>query len=140
MKNIILKTTQESPLRNEISITTLRIFVGLTMAITHGAGKLPPPEKFLQGVTELGFPIPAFFAWSAGVTELAGGIFLAFGLFTRPAAFVLSFTMLVAIFGTHWPDPFSKKEMGLLYLFIFVLFLVRGGSRWSADNYINRNK
>ena len=133
MKKLLFKTTLESSNVNEFSLTFLRVLVGLTMAFSHGLGKVPPPEMLVQGVAHLGFPMPEFFAWAAGLSEFAGGILLALGLLTRPAAFFLSFTMLVAVLGVHWADPFSAKEMGLLFFTIFSVFVIRGSGKWSLD-------
>lgn len=59
------------------------------------------------------------------------------GLATRPAALTLMFTMLVAAFGAHASDPFAKKEMALLYFFIFTVFFAQGGGKYSVDSKIN---
>lgn len=40
-------------------------------------------------------------AWWAGVIEVTGGLFILFGLFTRPVAFVLSGEMAFAYFIGH---------------------------------------
>ena len=52
-----------SPLTNA-GLTLLRIFTGVTMALSHGIGKLPPPEGLIQGTAKLGFPAPELFACS----------------------------------------------------------------------------
>lgn len=139
MKKYLLGTTAESCYLNEFSLTFLRVFAGLTMAITHGLGKVPPPDMLVQGVASMGFPMPEFFAWAAGLAEFVGGLLLAIGLFTRPASLFLGFTMLVAVFGVHLADPFAKKEMGLLYLAISLVFMIRGSGRWSVDYLITKN-
>ncbi|WP_228400609.1 DoxX family protein [Chryseobacterium taihuense] len=41
---------------------------------------------------------PAFFAWMGAFSEGVGGIFWILGLFTRPFAFLIFVTMLVAVF------------------------------------------
>lgn len=136
IKKLLFKTTQENSLFNEATITALRVVAGLLLALLHGSGKVPPSEQLIGGVTALGFPAPTLFAWLAGLAELAGGIFLAIGFLTRPSAFVIAFTMLVAVFGTHASDPVNVKELGLLYLVIALVFLTRGAGRWSVDRFI----
>lgn len=121
---------------DDLALTLLRVFIGLTMAFSHGLGKLPPPEMLVEGVRGLGFPMPEFFAWCAGLAEFAGGILLALGLLTRPAAAFVVFTMAVAAFGVHGADPFIKKEMSLLYLFASLFFVIHGAGRWSVDHKI----
>lgn len=136
IKKLLFKTTQESSLLNEATMTALRVVAGILMAVLHGSGKVPPSEQLIAGVSELGFPAPALFAWLAGLAELAGGIFIAVGFLTRPAAFMVFFTMLVAVFGKHAADPVNVKELGLLYMIIALIFVARGAGRWSVDRFI----
>lgn len=131
--------TSNSPLTN-LGLTLLRIFAGIGL-MTHGIGKMPPSEKFIEGVGTLGFPAPGFFAWAACLSEFAGGILLFLGLLTRPTAFFIACTMLTAAFGQHWNDPFARKEMALLYLFIALAFMFMGANSWSLDGILrNRNR
>lgn len=126
-----------SPLSN-LGLMILRVFAGATLAFAHGMGKIPPSEKFVERVGEMGFPLPGFFAWAASLSEFAGGILLALGLLTRVAGFFIAFTMTVAVFGVHLYDPFGKKELGLMYLAIALLFMLKGGSDWSLDTIFRR--
>lgn len=137
MKKNIFETCHEGKLV-EGSYTLLRVFAGLAMAFGHGMGKIPPPEMFIAGVEQLGFPVPLFFAWAAGLSEFAGGILLAAGLLTRPAAFLVSSTMMVAAFLQHGNDPFNVQELSLFYLTASLFFLVRGGGQWSLDHLLSR--
>ncbi|WP_235046249.1 DoxX family protein [Bdellovibrio bacteriovorus] len=125
---------------DDFALTVLRVFIGLTMAFSHGLGKIPPPEMLVEGVRSMGFPAPELFAWCAGLAEFAGGILLALGLLTRPAAAFMVFTMMVAVFGVHAADPFGQKEMGLLYLFTGLFFVLHGAGRWSVDHLITKKK
>lgn len=136
IKRLLFKSTPESSLLNEASITLLRIVAGLLLAGLHGSGKVPPSEQLIGGVGALGFPAPTLFAWLAGLAELLGGLFLAVGFLTRPSAFLVAFTMLVAAFGTHAVDPWNVKELALLYLVISLVFVARGGGKWSVDNFL----
>ena len=119
-------------------VLILRIYAGLVLASQHGIRKIPPQEKFIQGVGELGFPMPEFFAWAAGCSEFLGGILLAVGLLTRPAAFFILITMLTAVFGRHAADPFNVKELALTYGFIAFFFLLLGSGRYGIDAIIQR--
>lgn len=125
---------------DDLALTMLRVFIGATMAFSHGLGKLPPSEMLVGGVASLGFPMPEFFAWCAGLAEFAGGILLMLGLLTRPAAAFVVFTMVVAAFGVHAADPFAKKEMALLYLFASLFFVIHGAGRWSIDHKLTAKK
>jgi putative oxidoreductase len=126
------------PKAGNVGLMLLRIYTGLSLAFAHGVGKVPPSEGFVGGVTKLGFPMPALFAWAAGSAELFGGVFLAAGFMTRPAAFFVAFTMLVAGLIQHAADPFGRKEKAFLFLFIAILYMLIGAGRYSVDGVIKR--
>lgn len=136
MKKLFFATSPEKNFLNEINMTMLRISAGLLMAYLHGLGKIPPSEKLIGAIASMGFPVPDLFAWLAGLAELIGGLMLAIGLLTRPAALFFSITMFVAAFGKHLHDPWEVKELSLLYLFIGLIFLSKGSGRISIDHFI----
>lgn len=116
-----------------LGILILRVFVGLTLALAHGTGKIPPSDRFIEGVGKLGFPMPEHFAWAASLSEFLGGILIALGLLTRPAAFFVMFTMGTAFFLVHAADPFQKKELALAYGVIALAILLIGSGRYGLD-------
>ncbi len=116
----------------------LRIFAGIAMAFGHGASKLPPGEGLISRAGQMGFPAPAFFAWAAALSEFAGGILLALGLFTRLSSFFIGATMLVALVGVHAADPFAAQEKAFLFLFIALAYFLKGSGDWSIDSYFRR--
>lgn len=116
----------------------LRLFAGLSMAFGHGLGKLPPSPGFIEGTAKLGFFWPEGFAWAAALTEFVGGLLLAAGFLTRPAALLMATTMYVAAFMKHGGDPFSSQEKALLYGVIALFLLFRGAGKYSVDGMINR--
>jgi putative oxidoreductase len=129
-------TRDTSPLPVELALLALRVFAGLSMALAHGFGKLPPPEKLVGGVAALGFPVPVAFAWAAALAEAVGGVLLAAGFLTRPAALSIAITMAVAGFAVHAADPFRVKELALLFLVTALVFAARGGGRFSLDRLV----
>lgn len=128
------------PLR-PYALTSLRVFAGLTMAL-HGYPKVF--EGKIAGltarVTEWGWPFPGLFAWSAGLGELLGGLALALGIFVRPLAPFAMSTMLVAAFVAHAADPWSKKELPLLYFFVFLFFFIQGPGPFSLEAWLRRRR
>ncbi|MEP6923882.1 MAG: DoxX family protein [Pyrinomonadaceae bacterium] len=122
-----------------LGLTLLRMFAGIGL-ITHGLSKLPPSEKFIAGVAQIGFPLASLFAWAASLSEFAGGALLLVGLLTRPAAFFILFTMCTAIFGVHFKASFGEKELALLYGFIALGFMLMGAGDWSVDALLRNNK
>lgn len=125
---------------NDYALLMLRVFIGLTMAFSHGLGKVPPPDMLVSGLESMGFPMPFFFAWAASLAEFAGGILLALGLLTRPAALSMTITMAVAAFVAHAADPFAKKEMALLYLVTSAFICLVGAGKISLDSLLFKRK
>ena len=123
---------------SDIGLTVFRVFIGLSMAVAHGLGKVPPSEGFVNKVSSLGFPNPALFAWGAGLSELVCGFMLAIGLVTRISAFFLAITMGVAAFMAHGGDIFGGNfaggEKALLFFFGYLVFFFSGSGRFSVDS------
>jgi putative oxidoreductase len=117
----------------DVGLMLLRGFFGLTLALTHGLGKVRNPSGIIEGARAMGFPAPTLFGWAAGLAEFAGGLLLALGLFTRPSAFLVACTMGVAAFVRHARDPFGVKELALVYLLIALCFLLTGSGRLGLD-------
>jgi len=118
-------------------LSVVRLVTGL-LFLEHGMAKL------------FGFPHLEAFAhlWLfsllglAGVIETVGGFLVAAGLFTRPAAFILSGEMAVAYFKVHYPRSFfpalNGGEDAILYCFIFLYLSLAGGGAWSLDRFRRR--
>jgi putative oxidoreductase len=137
MKKILFSGVTNT-LRTDMGLSLLRIFTGLSLALAHGMGKVPPSTGFIEHTADLGFPLPALFGWLAGFSEFFGALFLAFGLFTRPAAIMVAATMFVAGFINHSADPYGSAEKAYLYFAIAILFLILGSGRYSLDNIIRK--
>src|SRR5262249_1724541 len=72
-----------------------------------------------------------------GVLEVVGGGLLLVGLFTRPAAVILSGGVAVAYFQFHGPKSFWPSINGgvaaALYCFVWLYFSAAGAGPWSLD-------
>ena len=81
---------------------------------------------------------PFSLIWVAGVIELVGSLLLLVGLFTRPAAFILSGEMAVAYFMVHAPRGFfpllTGGEAEVFYCFAFLYLAFAGAGSWSIDH------
>lgn len=125
----------------DLGLLVIRVFGGLALALAHGWGKLPPSERFITRVAEgMGLPAPELFAWLAGIAEFGGGILLALGLVTRPAAFLVLGNMMFVAFIAHAGDSFAQREKALLFLVIALLFLIAGPGRYSIDAAIRGSR
>ncbi len=134
LKKLAFSGSTDSGTSTELGLLVLRVFTGLAMALAHGLGKVPPPNRFVDGVEDLGFPAPLAFAWAAAISELVGGLFLAAGFLTRFSAFFIFVTMLVAAFGRHAGEGFAAQEMALLYAAATLPFLLAGSGRVGVDS------
>jgi putative oxidoreductase len=79
-----------------------------------------------------------------GVLEVAGGVAILLGLFTRPVAFILSGEMAVAYFQFHAPNGFwpiqNHGEPAVLFCFLFLFMAAYGAGEWSLDALIKRKR
>lgn len=127
-----------APATRDLGLLVLRLAAGLGMALAHGLGKLPPSDGLVGGIADVGLPAPDLFAWLAALAEVGGGLLVAVGLATRPAAALVVVTMLVAFFGAHAGDPFGDREMAFLYGAAFLALALTGAGRLSADAALSR--
>lgn len=114
-------------------LSVLRIVAGLVF-LEHGTQKFLsfPPGQAAGG----GLALDNAGAF-AGLIELATGLLIAFGLYTRPAAFLASGTMAVAYWVAHTPqDLFPVNNGGdaaILYCFVFLYLVFAGPRPWRLD-------
>jgi len=127
----------------------LRVPVGIIL-VAHGAQKLfgwfggyglEGTGKWMASVgLNPGVPM----ALLAGSAEFFGGLALLLGLLVRPAAAVLAFTMLVAIFSVHITKGLFLADGGYEYalslLAVSVSLIFSGAGRLSLDRaLVGRN-
>ena len=120
----------------------LRIPVGVVFA-AHGAQKLfglfggYGLDGTGQWMDSIGIHPGYLMALLAGSAEFFGGLALLFGLLVRPAAAVLAFTMIVAIFSVHFSKGLFMANNGYEYalalLAVTVALLISGAGRLSVD-------
>ncbi len=139
MKSLLFGGLTSGPFTAHLALAVLRAVAGISLAFGHGLQKLPPPEGFVGVVTALGLPMPSAFAWAAGLSEFLGGMLLAVGLVTRPAAALILITMVTAILGHHADDPFAARELAIVYGSIALAFAGTGSGRFGVDRIVNRN-
>lgn len=132
-----------------LGILVLRIGTGLMMLLGHGIGKI---QTFAE--KKDGFPVPDFFPlnrMSNPVSlmatigaEVGCAALIILGLATRPAAFILAFTMIVAAFNIHATGPWfmaggpGSKEPALLFLIPAIAILLTGAGQYSFDAALHK--
>ncbi len=126
--------TKATPWSADVALLALRLWFGLAMAGAHGLGKMKSLATFTAKVGEKGVPFPEILGPAAALSEFGGGLLIALGLLTRPAATFAAITMVVAAFHIHALDPFAKKELALSYAVAYLVILVAGPGRFSIDH------
>lgn len=114
------------------ALAALRIMTALQF-IEHGTQKFfnfPPAAEPFGDLTIL--------IGVAGLLEIVGGGLVLIGLFTRPAAFVLSGFMAVAYFMAHMPMDFwpvnNRGDAAISFCFIFLYLVFAGPGAFALDN------
>ncbi|TCP96805.1 putative oxidoreductase [Cricetibacter osteomyelitidis] len=120
-----------------LALALLRIVAGY-MFLLHGTAKF---FEFPISMTGGNGSVPLFSMYGiGGLIEVSGGLLLILGLFTRPAAFLMSGQMAYAYFIMHAKaaDIFlplaNQGELALLYSVVFFLFVFSGPGAFALDN------
>ena len=124
----------------DVTILLFRVFAGLMM-LPYGFGKIENYDTLK--VDFFGDPIGIGILPSLILTifaQVVCAFSLTIGLFSRSAAFVLAFNMLVAT-KYHWNDDFAVLSLPLLFFSMYTVLLLLGGGKYSIDSLLfNRNK
>lgn len=117
----------------------LRVGIGLMM-VYHGYPKIVGGEatwiKLGGAMKFMGITFaPAFWGFMAAAAEFLGGILLTFGLLTRLAAAMLTFTMLTAVImkfstGAGLAGASNALELAI----VFIALLLTGPGKYSLDD------
>jgi putative oxidoreductase len=123
----------------ESAETILRVAAGLLL-VTHGYGKIMNPFGASGMVESLGFYPGVFWSPLLAATEFFGGILIAIGLFTRPAAFAAMIVLTVTIYfhGIVQAEGLMGAEKSILWALIMFYFVVRGANGHSVDAKLGR--
>ncbi|MBO3758628.1 DoxX family protein [Ciceribacter sp. L1K23] len=119
--------------------TVLRVVAGVLLVV-HGYGKILDPFGAVGMVEGLGFYPGVLWSPLLAGTEFFGGILLAIGLLTRPAAVAATIVLLVTVY-FHWvamDQGLSGAEKSILWAAITLYFAFRGGNRHSVDARLAR--
>ena len=136
MKNLLLNNRSLFP---DTSYFALRFCTGIFMCYYHGWSKLLSDSSRWErlgntltqsiGLDVLSVPL----GFMAAFSESIGALLIAFGLLTRPAAFLLGITMLVASTKKLSEAGIDGSELPLLYLILCIIILLVGSGKYSLD-------
>ena len=133
-----MMTNGTTSLLDDVGRLVLRVTIGGLM-LFHGIHKIFHGVEGIAGMLERqGFP--QFLAYGVFVGEVVAPILMIVGFFARPAAAVLAFTMVVAIYLAHSQDLLKLGEQGqwavelpILFLFGSIAIALYGAGRFSVS-------
>jgi len=125
-------------MKTDLGLLILRLGVGGMILFGHGWGKLVGFSVISQR-----FPDPLGLGSTVSLSlavfaEFFCAIAVMMGLLTRLAVIPLCITMFVAAGIIHGLDPWSKKEMALLYAVPFLVLFFTGPGRFSLDRMLGK--
>lgn len=142
MKQLLFSLFTNKPLSvkgEDIAILLFRVFAGLMM-LPYGFGKI---ENFdMYKVDFFSDPIGIGMVPSLVLTifaQVVCAFALTVGLFSRSAALILAFNMLIAV-KFHWFDNFATLSLPLLFLGIYCVLILWGGGKYSVDSLLFNRK
>ena len=118
-----------------------RITTGFLMVKLHGWSKLMAGTERWEGLgSQLAEAIGVDFmsiplGFMASFAESIAAVLIILGLTTRPAAFLLAFTMMVASF-KKFEGGLKAAELPLLFLTLSLIILLCGAGKYSLDHRI----
>jgi putative oxidoreductase len=118
------------------ALLVLRLWIGFEMLLVHGLDKF---QNFKQVAPH--FPDPFGIGSTASLAlsvfaEFFVSMLIILGLFTRWSALVLIINMTVAFLGVHKGALSGQGELAFLYLMAYVVLLLAGPGRFSADKIL----
>ena len=130
----------------DFGILLIRVGVGFSFILIHGLQKFQGgPELWLnlgKAMSNLGITfLPQFWGFMSMFAEFFCPMFLILGLFFRPAAFILTFNMFVALM-SHFSrmDPWGRLDHAMNMMFVFAGLFIIGAGKYSIDEYLSRRK
>jgi putative oxidoreductase len=125
-----------SDTKTSVALLLLRVVAGISIVVNHGLMKLQNYSAMSDK-----FPDPIGVGSQLSLTLALGaeffcGILLILGFATRLIAIPLIITMLTAFLIIHSADPFSMKELPLLFMTMFTVVLIMGPGKYSVDSLI----
>jgi putative oxidoreductase len=125
---------------SETAETVLRVVAGGVL-VAHGYDKILDPLGAVAMVEKFGFYPGSFWSPLLSVIEFFGGLFVAAGLLTRPAA-LAACVALGATAYFNWvvqEQGWSGAEKFVIWTAVMLYFAVRGGNGQSVDAKIGRH-
>ncbi|RBI59372.1 DoxX family protein [halophilic archaeon] len=106
--------------------------------VIHGLGKLfgvgpavMSISQFFGFLNSLGVPAASVLAWIVAFVELASGVLILLGVFTRIAALVIAIDMIVATILVHLPEGYSDSKLTIVLCLAALSLVVSGAGKFA---------
>ncbi len=119
---------------SDLSLLVFRILLSLSMINTHGIKKLLDFEGTIQHIPDpmgIGGEISTIIAI---VANIVAPVFIILGLGTRLATLPILSVTLMGFFIVHGNDPWSVRDVPLMYSLAYLLILFMGAGKYSLDS------
>lgn len=128
----------------DAGLLIFRLGFGLGFLFFHGWGKLIGGPELWEGLggamSVFGINFGhTFFGFMAAFAESIGGIMIAAGLFYRPIAAMLAFTMFVAMM-RHFITGEGSAGHSFKNMFVLLGLMPLGPGKYSLDAMLSKNK
>lgn len=120
---------------NNTGFAIIRIITGLFL-VYHGLEifESAKMQDYASWDSVKSMPFPAFWAYLGKGSELVGGVLLAIGFMTRPAAILVTLTMLFICFKIGNGKFWYEDQYPFLFALLAMIYFFTGPGKWSVDN------
>lgn len=128
----------------EVGSFIIRVVLGIIFFM-HGLDKFKGGVENTAGWFE-SIGLPGFLAYGVAVVELAGGIMLVLGLFSRIVSILFAIVMIGAIvkvklaIGFFGNGQMAGYEMDLAFLAMAIMIAITGSKAFALDQFILKGK
>ncbi|WP_453989723.1 DoxX family protein [Bacillus nitroreducens] len=128
----------------EVGSFIIRVVLGIIFFM-HGLDKFKGGVENTAGWFE-SIGLPVFLAYGVAVVELAGGIMLVLGLFSRIVSILFAIVMIGAIvkvklaIGFFGNGQMAGYEMDLAFLAMAIMIAITGSKAFALDQFILKGK
>ncbi len=120
----------------------LRVFTGLVLAYGAQDNVFSAEHllEFRDFLAKHGFPAPLLSAYISAYAQFVGGLLLAAGWFTRPAAAVMVVNFIVALVMVHRSLPFGLNIAPMAMCANSLVLVITGPGAFSLDGWLGRRR
>ncbi|MEM7110574.1 MAG: DoxX family protein [Bacteroidota bacterium] len=124
----------------DLALLMYRLLISLSLLNTHGIKKIMNYKEEVLHIPDpfgLGGELSTLFAIFANIVC---PVFVIFGLFTRLAIIPILAITLSGLLLVHYADPWSVKDVPLMYSLAFLLLFYLGSGKHSIDARLTQKR